>query len=186
MEAADIGRIRLTVFASLMAALMAAGAYVAIPIGPVPIVLQNLFVILAGLLLGAGWGLVSVLIYLTLGILGVPVFSGGGSGLAHLAGPTGGYLLGYLPAVVVIGLLSAGARATTDRRQTLGRDLPAGLCGSLLVYAAGVPMLMIVTGMPLTRALAVGVLPFVPGDALKIAVSLPLARYLRPLVRGDS
>ena len=70
-------QLRMLIFASLLAALMAAGAYLAIPIGPVPIVLQNMFVFLAGLLLGGRWGLASVAVYLLTGALGLPVFAGG-------------------------------------------------------------------------------------------------------------
>ena len=73
----DFNQLRMTVFASLLAALMAAGAFLAIPIGPVPIVLQNMFVLLAGLLLGSRWGLASVAVYLLTGACGLPVFAGG-------------------------------------------------------------------------------------------------------------
>jgi biotin transport system substrate-specific component len=98
--------LRMTVYASLMAALVAAGAYLAIPIGPVPIVLQNLFVFLSGLLLGPRWGAASIGVYLLAGSLGLPVFAGGVGGIGRFVGPTGGYLLGFLPAVYVIGWIS--------------------------------------------------------------------------------
>jgi len=98
--------LRMTVYASLMAALTAAGAYLAIPIGPVPIILQNLFVFLSGLLLGPRWGAASIGVYLLAGALGLPVFAGGVGGIGRFAGPTGGYLLGFLPAVYVIGWIS--------------------------------------------------------------------------------
>ncbi len=88
-------QLRMTVFASLFAALMAAGAYLSIPIGPVPIVLQNMFVLLAGLLLGNRWGLASVAVYLLAGVCGLPVFAGGLGGIGRIVGPTGGYLIGY-------------------------------------------------------------------------------------------
>ncbi|MFH2130143.1 MAG: biotin transporter BioY, partial [bacterium] len=96
-------QLRLTVYAALFAALISAGAFMAIPIGPVPIVLQNMFVLLAGVLLGWKWGAASVLIYLLAGAVGFPVFSAGRGGVAHLLGPTGGYLLSYIPAVIVAG-----------------------------------------------------------------------------------
>ena len=69
-------QLRMMVYASLLAALIAVGAYLAIPIGPVPIVLQNLFVLLAGLLLGSRWGAASVAVYLLAGACGLPVFAG--------------------------------------------------------------------------------------------------------------
>ena len=84
------------VLASLMAALIAVGGYLAIPIGPVPIVLQNLFVLVAALLLGSKWGSAAVAVYLLAGACGLPVFAGGGGGLGHLFGPRGGYLFGFL------------------------------------------------------------------------------------------
>lgn len=88
-------QLRMMVYALLLAVLTAAGAYLAIPIGPVPIVLQNLFILLAGLLLGSRWGLASVRVYLLTGALGLPVFAGGLGGIGRLVGPTGGYLVGF-------------------------------------------------------------------------------------------
>jgi biotin transport system substrate-specific component len=167
--------LRSLVLASLLAALMAAGAYIAIPIGPVPIVLQNLFVLLAGLLLGPAWGLASVLVYLFLGAVGLPVFSGGSGGIAHFAGPTGGYLLGYIPAVAVTGWLARRGKSSVA-------DAWAATAGAMLVYAAGVPWLAMTTHMTAAKAATVGVLPFLPGDALKVAVAVAVARWARPLL----
>jgi biotin transport system substrate-specific component len=158
-----------------MAALMAAGAYMVVPLRPVPIVLQNLFVLLAGLLLGPAWGTASVLVYLALGAVGLPVFAGGGGGLAHFAGPTGGYLLGYVPAAAVAGALSR-------RRNSAVADAWAATAAALVVYACGVPWLALVTRMSPTRALAAGLLPFLPGDALKVAVAVAVARFARPFI----
>jgi biotin transport system substrate-specific component len=94
--------LRMMVYASLFAALTAVGAFLAIPIGPVPIVLQNMFVYLAG----GRWGLASVGVYLLAGACGLPVFAGGLGGISRFIGPTGGYLIGYLPAVFLIGKIS--------------------------------------------------------------------------------
>jgi biotin transport system substrate-specific component len=98
------------VYAALMAALTAAGAYIAIPVGPVPIVLQNLFVMLAGLLLGGRWGLISVGVYLLAGAMGLPVFAGGTGGAGKFVGPTGGYLLGFAAAAYLVGVISERGR----------------------------------------------------------------------------
>jgi biotin transport system substrate-specific component len=169
-------QLRLTVYASLMAALIAAGAFLSIPIGPVPIVLQNFFVLLCGLLLGARWGLAAVGIYLLGGICGLPIFAGGLGGIGRIFGPTGGYLLGYLPAVAVVGALS----------QAFGRrvagDAAALIAGSLIVYLCGVPWLKIVTGLTWQKALAVGMIPFLIGDILKIAAAIPAAAAVRPVI----
>jgi biotin transport system substrate-specific component len=171
--------LRMTVYASLMAALTAAGAYLAIPIGPVPIVLQNLFIFLSGLLLGPGWGTARVGVYLLAGILGLPVFAGGVGGIGRFAGPTGGYLLGFLPAVLVIGFISNVPKTNVIR------DLLAMICGSLIIYACGLSWLKILTGMTLGKALAVGMFPFLPGDALKMAAAVPIAKALRPIINRD-
>ena len=172
---ADI-QLRMTVYASLMAALIAAGALVSIPIGPVPIVLQNMFVFLAGILLGSRWGLASLSVYLLAGACGLPVFAGGSGGIGRIIGPTGGYLLGYLPVVFVIGLISEkfGRRTITD--------LIAMLCGSAILYFCGVTWLKILTGMSWMKSLALGMVPFLLGDALKIVAAAMIVKALRPVL----
>lgn len=179
MKSSDT-QLRMTVYASLMAALTAAGAYITIPIaGLVPIVLQNLFIMLSGLLLGSRWGSISVGAYLLAGALGLPVFSGGSGGLARFVGPTGGYLLGYLPAVFLIGLIAERGR------HSVPAEVAAMIIGSLLVYACGVTWLKTATGMSWSKTLAMGMYPFLIGDALKIAAAVPIAKTLRPVVRGE-
>jgi biotin transport system substrate-specific component len=174
------GSLHMLVYASLMAALMAAGAYLAIPLGPVPIVLQNLFVLLTGLLLGRRWALASVAVYLLAGICGLPVFAGGTGGIGKLVGPTGGYLLGYLPAVYLVSMISekAGGRVFYDVLAMVG--------GSLIVYFFGVSWLKAVTAMSWSKALTVGMVPFLIGDALKIAAAVPIVKALRPIIRNTA
>lgn len=167
-----------TVYASLFAALIAAGAFLAIPIGPVPIVLQNMFILLTGLLLGPRWGLASVGIYLLAGAIGLPVFAGGTGGIGRILGPTGGYLVAYLPAVWVVGIVSARTKG-----RVMG-DVAAMVLGALIVYGMGVPYLKAVTGISWSKAVAAGMLPFLIGDALKIAAAVPIARTLRPVMAG--
>lgn len=171
-------QLRMMVYAALMAALTAAGAYIAIPVGPVPIVLQNFFVLLTGLLLGWRWGFVSMALYLFAGLIGLPVFAGGTGGVGRFVGPTGGYLLGYLPAVFIIGLISE----LLERRWWA--DLSGMILGSAMVYLCGVTWLKIATGMTMAKTLAAGFYPFVIGDLIKIAVALPVAKTLRPIVGG--
>ena len=169
--------LRMTVFGALMAALMAVGAYLSVPVGPVPIVLQNMFILLAGLLLGSRWGAGSVAVYLLAGAVGLPVFAGGLGGVGRLVGPTGGYLLGYLPAVWIVGFISG---------KTAGRmsgDVLAMVCASVVVYACGVSWLKVLTAMTWSKTLAVGLYPFIPGDGLKIAAAAVIARALRPVMR---
>jgi len=164
------------VFASLLAALMAAGAYLAIPIGPIPIVLQNMFVLLAGLLLGSRWGLASVAVYLLTGACGLPVFAGGLGGIGRIVGPTGGYLIGYLPAVFITGYISEKAAKRT------GCDILAMICGTIVLYGCGVVWLKFLTGMTWSKTMMVGMYPFLIGDAFKIAAAAVIARALRPVV----
>jgi biotin transport system substrate-specific component len=171
--------LRMTVYAALFAALTAVGAYLAIPIGPVPIVLQNLFVYLAGLLLGRRWALAALGIYLLAGAVGLPVFAGGQGGVARFLGPTGGYLVGYLPAVYLIGLIS---NRTANR---VLWDVTAMVCGTIVLYSCGITWLKVLTGMSWAKALAAGAFPFLPGDALKIAVAVPIAKSLRPIISGE-
>ncbi|MFN2356554.1 MAG: biotin transporter BioY [Desulfotignum sp.] len=169
--------LRSIVYTALFVALISVGAFIAIPIGPVPIVLQNMFVLLAGLILGPAWGLTCVAVYLLVGLAGLPVFAGGTSGIGKLFGPTGGYLLGYLPAVFVTGTLSAwlGKRP--------GWDILALTAGSVVVYAAGVPWLKIAFAMSWGKAMAAGMLPFLVGDVIKIAAAAAIAGKIRPFVK---
>src|SRR4030066_377002 len=128
-------KLRWTVLASLMAALTAVGAYIHVPIGPVPIVLSTLFVLLSGLLLGSRWGLASMCLYLLVGAIGIPVFAGGKGGVAHFLGPTGGYLFGYVLAAWVTGFISERSRGF------LIVDIFAVLVGLFFIYGLGVPWL---------------------------------------------
>jgi biotin transport system substrate-specific component len=173
-------QLRMTVFASLLAALMAAGAYLAIPIGPVPIVLQNMFVLLAGLLLGSRWAVASVAVYLLTGACGLPVFAGGLGGIGRIVGPTGGYLIGYLPAVFITGYIS---EKTVKR---MGHDILAMICGTIVLYACGLAWLKILTGMTWSKTIMVGIYPFLIGDALKIAAAAVIAGTLRPVMRNPT
>ena len=172
-----MNQLRMTAYASLLAALTAVGAYIAIPIGPVPIVLQNLFVYLTGLLLGSRWGMMGIAAYLLAGAVGLPVFAGGKGGIGHLVGPTGGYLLGFLPAVAIIGIVTE----KTEGKILFG--IAALIAATAVIYACGITWLSIVTGMTVVHSLLVGMVPFLIGDAVKIAAALFIARSLRPIVQ---
>ena len=101
-------RIALTAF---FAALTAAGAYIAFPVGPIPISMQNLFILLSGLVLGPVMGTAAVGLYLLAGILSFPVFALGGGGIARFAGPAGGYFVGYFFAALTAGLIAGRPKA---------------------------------------------------------------------------
>jgi biotin transport system substrate-specific component len=161
------------VWTALMAATIGAGAYLIVPIGPVPVSMQPFFVFLAGLVLGPRRGVMAVGLYLLAGTLGLPVFAGGRSGLGHLCGPTGGYLFGSLAAAWLCGL----ARRA-DGAITWGRGAAMGLAGLLSLYIVGAAWLKFALSMSWHNAWLVGVVPFIPWDAIKIAAALACARYL--------
>jgi biotin transport system substrate-specific component len=175
-----IERLRSLVLASLMAALTAVGAYIFIPMGPIPIVLTNLFVLLAGLLLGGRWGLASIGLYLLVGAIGLPVFAGAKGGFAHFLGPTGGYLIGFALAAWMTGSVSERSRGR------LAVDIIAVILGSLIVYALGLPWLKVVTKMSWNKTFMAGMVPFLIGDALKASAAIALARAVRPILHRHS
>jgi biotin transport system substrate-specific component len=98
-------------------------------------------------------------------------------GVGRLVGPTGGYLIGFLPAVYLIGIISEKGE------QRLIFDVIAMVVGSVVIYAVGVSWLKILTGMTLAKTLAVGMVPFIPGDVIKIAVAVPITKTLRPILK---
>ena len=168
--------LRLTVYSALFTALIIIGGYISIPIpvGPVPIAMADFFVMLAGLFLGWKHGLACVALFLTLGVLGMPVFAGGGAGLAVLVGPTGGYLFGYLLLVASVGFISG------MMKPSLAAYLIALIIGNVLLYIAGVFWLRVVLGLSWQAALAVGFMPFVIGIVIKIAVAVVVAHVFLP------
>ncbi len=143
---------------------VSAQAAIPLPFTPVPVTLQTFAVLLAGCLLGSGRGALAVIAYIAEGSFGLPFFSGGTAGVAHLLGPTGGYLVGCVASAFVAGLLS-------ERKAEMK---PGGLlltlaAAGLVVYVPGLAWLGIFTGMG--RAVALGFAPFIIGDALKTAAA---------------
>lgn len=169
--------VRKMAMASLFAALIAVGAFVRIPVllSPVPITLQVLFVFLAGAMLGARWGLMSVLVYLLLGIVGLPVFSGGSSGLGVLLGPTGGYLIGFAIAAFIIGLFSEKWGTSSAVMNAVFMS-----AGMIVIYVLGTVYLMHVAQISVENALLLGAVPYLPGDLLKLVFSAVIAAKYSP------
>ena len=169
-------KLRMLVFASLFTALIVIGGYLsfAIPLNPIPIVLSDFFVMLAGLFLGASWGAASVGLFLFLGLIGLPVFSGGRAGLAALFGPTGGFLLGFLLGVSLIGWISGKGKPS------LVKDLISLITGNLIIYSMGILWLKLILKVTWGKSLALGLLPFVPGIMIKIIAAVVLTKALRP------
>jgi biotin transport system substrate-specific component len=154
------------------ALLTALGAQVEIPLKPVPYTLQTLFVLLAGALLGARQGFLSMSLYLFLGILGFPVFASGGFGIAKLLGPTGGYLLSFPLAALTVGFI-------VERRKHIVWLIMAMIAGLLVVFACGTIQLAAVTGLPLHEAFVGGFLIFSWWDLLKLGAAVAIYRQLR-------
>ncbi len=153
--------------------LLAGASQVAIPLPftPVPVTLQTLAVLLTGMALGWKRGALAVLAYLGQGFVGLPVFAGGSLGVAHLFGPTGGYLVGFVAAAALVGLL---AERRFDRRPST--TVLAMVAGTMVIQLCGAAWLSLYVGA--AAAVAQGVVPFLVGDALKVvaaAAGLPLA-----------
>ena len=159
---------------ALMAALIAVCSQIQIPLPAIPVNLALFAVHLSGALLGAAGGTLSAAVYVLLGVIGLPVFVGFRAGPAVLFGKTGGYILGYLFCAWLVGLLSR-RHPFTFRRLCLSMTL-----GALVCYFFGTVWFMILTGLDLPAALSLCVLPFLPGDAVKIALAALLALRLRP------
>lgn len=168
-------RTRRLTTAALLVALLAASAYVSIPLQPVPLTFQTLVVILAALLLPAPWAAASVGGYLLLGAAGVPVFAGARGGLGVLAGPTGGYLLGFLAGAVA----GAVARRALRRLPDAAADAVSAAVVVAVAYLLGWLQLAAVAHLSLPKAAAVGILPFIALDAGKAVAAVVVAAALR-------
>ncbi|MCS7050082.1 MAG: biotin transporter BioY [Thermomicrobium sp.] len=153
----------LVVAGSVLTAL-AAQVSIPLPFTPVPITGQTFAVLLVGAVLGSRRGAVSMALYVAEGLVGLPVFAGGKAGLAVLLGPTGGYLLGFIAAAFVTGWL---AERGWDRRPLTTAFAMA--LGNVVIYLFGVSWLAVFVG--LERAPLLGLVPFLPGDALKIVLA---------------
>ncbi len=165
------------VYCALMAAVLCVISPLSIPIGAVPISLATLGVMLAGALLGAQLGTLSVLIYLVLGWFGLPVFAGYSSGFTCLFGPTGGYMIGYLFLAFLTGFLY--------KKKMLPYLVGSILVGELVLYLLGTIWFMFVAQTSLVSALTICVLPFIPGDIAKIVLVCLLLPQLEKVVHFD-
>ena len=151
---------------------LSAQVVVPVPFSPVPMTLQPLAVLAVGGLLGGAAGLAALLLYIGLGVLGLPVFAGGGSGVLRLLGPTGGYLMAFPIAAWITGTL-VGRTLRVDDDVTAGsvlRVLLACALGMVIIHFGGGAQLALLGGDP-SVALRVGVIPFLTGDLLKIGLA---------------
>ena len=157
------------------AILTAVGAQIEIPHQPVPYTMQTLFVLLAGAVLGKRNGPISMGLYLSLGLVGLPVFSGAGFGLARILGPTGGYLLAFPIAAFVVGYL-------VPLRMNFGWILASMIVGLLIVFSLGTVQLNLVYMHDWTGAFASGFLIFSWWDAVKLVAAATIAWQYRKMI----
>ncbi len=163
--------------AALLAALLAVISPFSVPIGAIPLTLATLGVYLAAVIGGAGFGTLAVAVYLMLGAVGLPVFSGFIGGVQAFLAPTGGFLLGYLPCTAAIGI---GLRIGNYTRVSCLLSL---LAGTIILYGCGVLGFMYATDTPFLAAVAACCLPFLAGDAIKIAAVTIVCPTLIKLMR---
>ncbi len=151
--------------------LLAVAAHVSVPFWPVPITLQTLAVLLIGAMAGPRLAAATLITYLGEGLLGLPVFAQG-VGMAALAGPTGGYLVGFLPAAIL-----AGAAARRGWMNGVVRTVAAFVLADALVFVFGLVWLSLALGWP--KAVAVGLAPFLLGEAIKISLATAVVELRR-------
>ena len=142
-----------------------------LPLTPVPVTLQTFFICVIAIVMSRRQAIVTVCIYLLMGVIGLPVFSGMRSGPGVLVGPTGGFLLGFIPAVAMISTLFKHMYENKKILPALNLSFSL-IIGSLIIYAFGTAQLMGVNSLSLSGALTAAVLPFVFGDTIKIAIAV--------------
>lgn len=176
-------RTQLLILTAFFTAMTAIGAFIKIPVGPTPITLQLMFITLSGVILGPKWGALSQIIYVGLGLMGLPIFTSGG-GLGYVFNPSFGFLLGFILVPIITGTL-------TNRGETsgYGKIFFASAIGTLACYMIGVPyMYMILNNvmhveMSLGKALMIGFIIFIPGDICKCIATAYLGKNLLPIIR---
>ena len=177
-------KIRTMTRVALFAALTAVGAFISIPLGYSSITLQTFFTAMAGCVLGPWYGALSQLVYVVLGLVGLPIFTQGG-GIGYLVQPTCGFLIGLIPAAWVIGRIAG-------RKPEPKQIVPACLLGYGVLYAIGVPYMALILntflgkGMGFSAIMWAGMIPFLPGDMIKIlCITLLMPPILRQLDKLD-
>jgi biotin transport system substrate-specific component len=165
----DLQRTRIIAFSGAFIGLIALGSWISIPFFPVPITLQTLFVLLAAAVMHRS-AVIPVTLYVLLGALGLPVFHNGVAGIGVLLGPTGGYLIGFIPAAFLAGLAYERAGSIVH---VLGI-----ITATAAIYLFGLAWLVYSTGMSPVPAVIVGMIPFLPGDVVKAYAAYRIAEML--------
>lgn len=170
---------------AIFVALIAVGAFIKIPIGIVPVAMQFAFAMLAGLMLGAKDGLIAVVIYIAMGLFGLPIFTAGG-GFQYVFQPTFGYIAGYIIAVPVCGIIARGVRG--DAPLKLSRMMIGAFTAMAIVYFVGVMYMYFIlnvylgTGIAMGKAWITGCAVFIPTDTMWCIVGAIIAYKTLPYI----
>lgn len=171
------------ILVALFAALTAVGGFISIPIGSVPITLQSFFTLLSGVLLGPFLGALSQLVYVILGLVGMPVFAGGTGGISAIFTPSFGYLIGFIIAPIVIGKVTK-----SGHRQGVARLLIACVLGTLVIYIIGLPYMYVIlkyvskVNITLLKTFQIGFFIFIPGDMIKCIIASIIGVKVLPAI----
>jgi biotin transport system substrate-specific component len=172
----DSGRPVLIAFTAAFTGLIAIGSWIAVPFVPVPLTLQTLFVILSGAVMKR-YAVLPNGLYVLMGALNIPVFHSGTAGISVLLGPTGGYILGFVPGALATGF------AYEHRNMVL--RITGIILGLAIIFLCGMTWLSFSAGISLSTAFLIGVLPFIPGDAVKAYAVYLIAGRLEALAGRD-
>ena len=168
---------------SLFTALTAVGAFLNIPIGEVPITLQTLFVILSGLILGPKLAALSQIVYLVLGLIGLPIFTGFTGGIQSVMKPSFGFIIGFIFAAYIVGKISDFEEEISSIKIWI-----ASLAGTIVIYLFGLPYMYYILNMVMAKGLSfnailnLGCILFLPGDILKLIVASLVATKTLPVL----
>lgn len=168
---------------SMFTALTAVGAFISIPLGEVPVTLQTLFVILSGLVLGPRLGALSQIVYLILGLVGVPIFANFTGGFQSIMKPSFGFIVGFVFAAYIVG------RIAHYRSISVINIWLASLVGSMVIYLFGLPYMYYILNIVMAKGLSfdavmkAGMIIFLPGDLLKLMGTSVVAMKVIPLLK---
>lgn len=181
MKTADLTRV------SLLLALLIVSAQFAVPIGPIPISLQTLIVLIIGLILPTKQAVLTTVLYLIVGLIGLPIFTQAMGGPHSVLLPSFGFILSFIPAVWVISKVRQ-----MKSRDRMSNYLLAAFLGHLIIYTVGLSYMTFIlnfylgSGMSFGRIIAIGMLPFIPGDILKAGISISISRNLNTYLANRS
>jgi biotin transport system substrate-specific component len=171
------------VFTAVFAAMIAVSGFLIVPLpGGIPIVLKNLFIVLSGTVLGSFYGGIALLIFIAAGVIGIPVFVIPG-GIGVFQTPLGGFIIGYFVAALAAGFIAGLPKVSEKKPSSVSviRLCAASFLGFALILLCGSLYMMILNSMSFKAAVIAGFVPFLVGDGIKFAISIPLALALRPI-----